>query len=87
MSTFTESVVEDAALAWLGAVEWPVAHGPEIAPCMIGAERTDYGQVALEQRLRDVLARLNLAIPAEALDDAFRKLIRPEEPTFLSGSK
>jgi hypothetical protein len=24
-----ESTVEDAALAWLEAIGWPVAHGPE----------------------------------------------------------
>ncbi len=32
----------------------------------------------LEQRLRDALARLNPDLPAEALEDAFRKLTRPE---------
>ena len=34
--------------------------------------------MVLAQRLRDALARLNPALPAEALDDAFRKLTRPE---------
>jgi len=28
---FTESVVEDAALAWIEALGYPGAHGPEIA--------------------------------------------------------
>jgi type I site-specific restriction-modification system R (restriction) subunit len=42
------------------------------------AERDDYGEVVLAQRLRDALARLNPALPAEALEDAFRKLTRPE---------
>jgi type I restriction enzyme, R subunit len=32
----------------------------------------------LTQRLRDALARLNPALPAEALEDAFRKLTRPD---------
>ena len=32
MGTFTESVVEQAALAWLEAIGWRVAHGPDIAP-------------------------------------------------------
>ena len=32
----------------------------------------------LAQRLRESLARLNPALPAEALEDAFRKLTRPE---------
>jgi type I restriction enzyme, R subunit len=34
------------------------------------------------QRLQDALARLNPTRPAEALDDAFRKLTRPEGPTL-----
>ncbi len=74
----TESVVEKAALAWLESVGWSVRNGAEIAPGESGAERGDYGQVVLAQRLRDALARLNPALPAEALEDAFRKLTRPE---------
>ena len=42
-----------------------------------GAERDDYGQVVLARRLRDALARLNPLLPAEAREDAFRKLTRP----------
>ncbi len=74
----TESVVEQAALAWLESLGWNVAHGPDIAPDTLAAERTDYGQVVLERRLRDALAQLNPTLPAEALEDAFRKLNRPE---------
>lgn len=36
MSNFTESVVEEAALAWLEAAGWTVVHGPEIAPDILG---------------------------------------------------
>jgi type I restriction enzyme R subunit len=34
--------------------------------------------MVLAQRLRDALARFNPALPAEALEDAFRRLTRPE---------
>src|SRR3989449_1329869 len=74
----TESVVEEAALAWLESAGWQIRNGAEIAPGEPAAERDDYGQVVLAQRLRDALARLNPALPAEALEDAFRKLTRPE---------
>ena len=77
-----ESVVEQAALAWLESLDWRVARGPRIAPGAPGAERGDYGEVVLEQRLRDSLARLNSDIPTTALDDAFRRLIRPGGPTL-----
>ena len=78
MTRFSESVVEDAALDWLEALGWRVAHGPDLAPETPGAERTSYGEVVLARRLRDALGRLNPALPTEAVDDAFRKLTRPE---------
>ncbi|MDP4013483.1 MAG: HsdR family type I site-specific deoxyribonuclease [Candidatus Nanopelagicales bacterium] len=78
MSAFTESVVEEAALAWLESAGWQVRNGAEIAPDMPAAERDDYGQVVLVQRLHDALARLNPDLSAEALEDAFRKLTRSE---------
>ncbi|CAG0951683.1 Type I restriction enzyme EcoR124II R protein [Burkholderiales bacterium] len=78
MVRFSESVVEEAALDWLESAGWQVRNGAEIAPGEPAAERDDYGQVVLARRLRDALARLNPALAVEALDDAFRKLTRPE---------
>jgi len=78
MPAFTESVVEDAALAWLESLGYAIKHGPEIGPEEIFAERTNYGQVVLADRLRQALVRLNPALPAEAIDDAFRKVTRLE---------
>ena len=82
MTTFTEAEVEAAALEWLAGLGWQVAHGPDIAPDTPGAERDDYGEVLLERRLRDSLARLNPQLPGSALDDALRKLIRPDGTTL-----
>ena len=82
MTTITEADVEQAALDWLAGVGWGVAHGLDIAPDALGAERADYGQVVLERRLRDALAALNPDLPAGALDDAFRRLTSPEGATL-----
>ena len=82
MTTITESDVEQAALSWLSNLGWQVAHGADVAPDTPNAERDDYGQVVLERRLRDALAQLNPVLPADALDDAFRKLPRPEGSTL-----
>jgi type I restriction enzyme R subunit len=87
MSTFTESMIEQATLAWFESVGWSVKHGAEIAPGEPAAERGDYGQVAIEQRLCDALARLNPALPAEALEDAFRKLTRPEGAELVARNR
>jgi len=77
-----ESFVEEATLSWLESLGYAVKHGPEIAPGEPAAERADYGQVVLEDRLRQALVRLNPELPPEALDDAFHKLTRPEGPTL-----
>ena len=87
MTAFTESIVEDAALSWLEAVGWRVTHGPDIAPDTPAAERRSYGEVVLDQRLRDALARLNPSLPAEALEDAFRKLTRPEGADLIQRNR
>jgi len=60
---------------------YSVLHDPDIAPGELAAERRDYGQILLEDRLRQVLARLNMRLPAEALEDAFRKIVRTEGAT------
>jgi len=55
-TAFTESVIEDAALAWLEGLGWTLKHGLEIAPGEFAAERAGYGQVVLERRLREAIA-------------------------------
>ena len=87
MKGISESTVEDAALEWLAGLGWSVVHGPDIAPDTPGAERADYGEVVLERRLRDALARLNPGLPAAAREDALRRLIRPEGATLAARNR
>jgi len=78
MTGFSESVVEQAALAWLESEGWNVINGAEIAPGEPTAERESYRDVLLVRRLWEAMVRLNPGLPAEAHDDALRKLTRPE---------
>ena len=88
-SAFTESIVEEAALAWLEGLGYAVLHGPEIAAGEPAAERRDpnYRDVILEKRLRAALARLNPGLPAEAIEDAYRKLTRADAPSLVERSR
>ena len=43
MIAFTESVVEEAALAWLESAGWQVAHGPDLVPDMPAVSRSING--------------------------------------------
>jgi type I restriction enzyme R subunit len=87
--SFTESVVEDAALAWLESLGYAVKHGPDITPggdtltlTLSQWERENYSQVVLADRLRQALSRLNPSLPPDAIDDAFRKVTRLEGATL-----
>ncbi len=89
MTAFVESVVEDAALAWLKGLGYAVLHGPDIAVGEPAAERGDpnYRDVVLEARLRQALKRLNPDLPPEALEDAYRKLTRVDAPSLVERNR
>ena len=89
MTFFSESVVEDAALAWLEGLGYATLHGPDIAAGEPDAERGDpnYRDVVLEGRLRQALTRLNRDLPPEALEDAFRKLMRTDAPSLVERNR
>ena len=83
MSGVSESIVEDAALDWLESLGWNVAHGPDIAPDTLAAERADYGQVVLERRLRDALAQLNPDLSCRGA----RRCLSQAEPAGRDGAR
>ncbi len=83
---FTESVVEQAALAWLEAVGYGICGSDTIAPGSASVERASYGDVILTGRLRQALRKLNPRVPAAALDEAFRKLTRPDSPSLIQNN-
>ncbi|NLH18384.1 MAG: type I restriction endonuclease subunit R [Phycisphaerae bacterium] len=85
-SGFSESVIEQAALAWLESLGYLIISGLEIAPGEAMAERDDYGQVCLSRRLRQALQRLNPQVPADAIEEAFRKLTRPDSPSLVANN-
>ncbi|ABF42755.1 type I site-specific deoxyribonuclease, HsdR family [Candidatus Koribacter versatilis Ellin345] len=88
VSAFTESVVEEAALAWLEGLGYTVLSGPSISAGEIAAERieADYSDVILERRVRQTLQRLNPNLPPEALDDAFRRLTHDNETSLIANN-
>ena len=84
---FSESTVEDAALGWFGDLDYAVLHGPEIAPGEAAAERNSFNEAFLPERLRAALRKLNPKLPAEALEDAFRKITLPQHPSLIANNR
>ncbi len=87
MKSFTESVVEEAALEWLAGLGYAVLNGPAIAPGELLAERGDYREVVLEGRLRRALGRLNPDLSPEAQEDSYRKLTRVDAPSLVERNR
>jgi type I restriction enzyme, R subunit len=85
--TLNESIVEDAALAWFRELGYAIGHGPHIAPGEPASERASFGDVVLVSRLRDAIARLNQAIPADARDEALRKVLRVGTPSLTQTNR
>ncbi|MFL5329888.1 MAG: type I restriction endonuclease subunit R [Gemmataceae bacterium] len=86
MARFTESIVEEAALDWLEGLGYVVLSGPDIAPGEPAAERETYGEVLLEDRIREALQRINPHVPPDAIEEAFRKLTRPDLPSLVANN-
>jgi len=80
---FSESLIEQAALDWLNELGWQTLFGPDIAPEMPAAERENYHQVVLEERLQRAMENLNPEVNALTLVEAYRKLLRPEYPSLV----
>ena len=77
MAYLSESVVEQAALDWFRGLGYDVVGGPDMPP---GPQslRESYADTIFPSVVRGALDRLNPNLPTDALDDAFRRLTRPE---------
>lgn len=79
-----ESEFESWVLEMLAEQGWQTAHGPDIAPGMSHAERSDYREVVLVGRLREAVHRLNRTLPDETVEEAVKTALRPESAVVQS---
>jgi type I restriction enzyme R subunit len=84
---FTESVVEEAALAWLECLGYAVIPGPDLAPESPSGERDAYDQVVLAGRLRAAINGLNPSLSADAREQAFRAVARLDSPSLVAANR
>ncbi|MCY3826334.1 MAG: type I restriction endonuclease subunit R [Candidatus Dadabacteria bacterium] len=81
MALLSESVVEEAALGWFREIGYLVIGGADMQPGKNSLRET-HKDVLFPTTLREALSRLNPELPAEAIDDAARKVQNPEGPTL-----
>ncbi len=85
-----EAVLEETTFVWFANLGYATAFGPDISFEGDHPERNEkanYGDVILEGRLREALQRINPAIPADALEDAFRKVTRTDSPSLFENNR
>jgi len=86
--SFTEAnLVEAATVDWFNELGYEAKYGPDIEPGELFAERASFGDVVLLERLRTAVARINPTIPANALDEAIRKVTRTESPSPIENNR
>lgn len=85
--SLNESHIEEATLEWLDELGYAIGHGPEMAPGEAASERESFSDVVLKGRLREAIHRLNPAIPAEAQEEALRKVLRHETTSLIGNNR
>jgi len=78
-----ESHVEEAALDWFEELKWSVLHGPDITYDGATPERTSYSEVILRERLESSIDSLNPRLPAEAKEEALRRVLHIDSPSLI----
>lgn len=87
MSQITENTVEEAALSWFGNLGYETHHGEQIVPVEPNAERASYDDVVLVGRLRVAINQLSPDIPAQAREEALRKVLTAELPLLIVNNR
>lgn len=81
-----ESDLEEHTLAWLRELGYATLFGPDIAPDEVAAERSDWHEVILKDRLISAIARLNPEIPYDARETALRKVLHQESLSLIQNN-
>ncbi|MCI0744972.1 MAG: type I restriction endonuclease subunit R [Verrucomicrobia subdivision 3 bacterium] len=86
-TNLVENDVELASLDWLQQLGYATIFGPHLGVGEASAERTSFSEVLLAGRFRAALRKLNPTLPAEALDEAFRKVIVPQQTGLVANNR
>ncbi|WP_027849446.1 type I restriction endonuclease subunit R [Marinospirillum minutulum] len=83
----TEDQLEQLCLSWFKETGYEVVCGYDIAPGEPAAERTDYRQVVLHNRLVQQLIKINPNIPVATLEQVALQIAQPETPVLILNNK
>ena len=87
MTRITENSIETFAIELMVCLGYGYAYGPDIAPDGPEAERREWDEVLLLQRLEDSVKRINPKVSDEARMDAIKQLRRINNPVLLANNE
>lgn len=87
MKPITEDKIETFAIEVLQSMGWEYVPGLAIAPGAEQAERENFEQIVLLERLRKSVAILNPNIPQDAQEQAIQKVLRIYSPELLHNNE
>lgn len=85
--SFTEDLVEQAALAIMRDLGWRFEDPLDIAPDGPERRRASFGEVILDGILEDAARRLNPDIPEDALQSAIKQVQVSETPSLIDENR
>jgi len=86
-SRFSESAVEEAALAWLSELGYATANGNDIGPDGANTERASHGEVLLAARVSAAVRKLNPDLSEDTRTQVLAKLTQAAFPTLVEENR
>ncbi len=87
MPFLNEDHIEQAGIETLQSLGWFYLHGHDIAPDGASPQRPSYGEAVLIPRLERQVAKLNPAVPADAIAVALRKVLSSETANLIEENR
>lgn len=85
MAAISEDQIEQVVVQEFKSLGYEHIYGPDISPDGNNQER-EYNEVVLKSRLQQAIERLNPKVPAEAREEALRKVLRSDSPSLLQNN-
>jgi type I restriction enzyme, R subunit len=85
IAIITENQVEQVLIEEFLELGYTWLHGGDISPGGFAPER-EYNEVVLKHRLQHAIAAINPKVPAEAHEEALRKVLRSDSPSLFQNN-
>lgn len=87
MTKLTESIIENFAIELFQRLGYEYIYAPDIAPDSENPVRSSFEDVVLTEKLQKAVRRINASLPANAVDEAIKTVLRIASPDVLANNE